>query len=57
MILQDCPECDLITQRDEELKALEADAKAKGHSEDEIKELAPRSRTGSRTTTATASGT
>lgn len=39
MVLQDCPECDLINARDEELKALEADAKAKGHSEDEVKEL------------------
>lgn len=39
MILQDCPECDLISQRQEDLKALEAEMKAKGHSEDEVKEL------------------
>lgn len=39
MVLQDCPECDLITERKGELTALEADAKAKGHNEEEIKEL------------------
>lgn len=39
MILQDCPECDLIAAREEELKVLEVDAKAKGHSAEEIKEL------------------
>jgi hypothetical protein len=39
MITQDCPECDLIAQREEELEAIEARAKAEGHSSDEIEEL------------------
>jgi hypothetical protein len=39
MILQDCPECDLIAQRKDELDKLEASLKAKGHSSDEIEEL------------------
>lgn len=39
MIRQDCPECDLIAQRKAEKEALEAKAKAEGHTDDEIKEI------------------
>lgn len=40
MILQDCPECDLIAQRENELEDLLSNAKAQGHGADEIEELA-----------------
>ncbi len=39
MVLQDCPECDLIAQREAELKDLQADAKKAGHSSDEVEEI------------------
>lgn len=39
-LLQDCPECDLIAQREEEEKELKLEAKKAGHSSDEIDELA-----------------
>jgi hypothetical protein len=40
MVLQDCPECDLSKQRKDEETALKAASKAKGHSPEEIKEIA-----------------
>lgn len=39
IITQDCPECDLIAERKADKEAQEAEYKAKGHTEDEVKEL------------------
>lgn len=38
-VTQSCPECDLIAERDAEKKAVVAEAKKEGHSDDEVKEL------------------
>jgi hypothetical protein len=40
MITQDCPECDLIAQHDDNLEAILANAKSKNYSKEETEELA-----------------